>query len=365
VKKLAALYFIFVTLYWLPAILLNWGSYGAYDDPAPLGYKLLRVAIPIIALVALYLQPRFNYRDMLYFAFFNWAILTSLFDISTVISLVIFSSTILFIERINFSKINIDKLLFLLLPVFYCVGLFEVLGLLKSAHSYGEELRVVSTFGGPNNSGVIFGCFSVYFATTLKKKFNTFSFINFLLCVAFLFLSGSLSAIISFSVVLAFIFPKIIFFAPVVLIPILFINDFFLLKINYLVYAVSGAGETTGSFSDRLENFSYILATISSDPVNFLFGMDTTSESDFFGTLGRFGVIGLILLLTTISTLPKNRYLYLGLLQSLITPFLFSFPSFQVIIFFAFLHAQKYSRLCSTCRNSHVMQHTSTSLERI
>lgn len=57
------------------------------------------------------------------------------------------------------------------------------------------------------------------------------------------------------------------------------------------------------------------------------------AESDGLNVFGRFGFFGFAFFLMFICSLNFSIYLSLGMIQSLFTPFWFSFPSLSIILF--------------------------------
>lgn len=70
-------YVLFLIFYWSPAIVLQWGTYGMFDDAVPMWYKALRLIVPAYGLVVLARQPCYTPAHLLYFVFGAWCVLVS------------------------------------------------------------------------------------------------------------------------------------------------------------------------------------------------------------------------------------------------------------------------------------------------
>ncbi|AIO69131.1 membrane protein [Burkholderia oklahomensis] len=327
-------YFLFLIFYWSPAIVFQWGTYGIFDDAVPLWYKALRLIVPAYGFVVLARQPYYTPAHLLYFVFGAWCILAS-GDLSTIVNVLVFCATLVVMQGKRIDASDLRKSIAASLPFVYGMGLLEVFGVFVSAHTYGSELRVVSTFGGPNNAGIIFSSWALYFILEFRKANRLWDLGNAVLCLCFVVLTGSLSAAVALGACALLLSWYLIVLAVLVVVPTFLINDFFVLKLTYLLAVLNGQGETTGSFSDRVDNIATIARFAGENFVNLTMGSGLHSESDFLSVLGQFGVVGLFLFIGILFTLPRNIFMLLGLLQSVVTPFFFSFPSFPLIALLA------------------------------
>ncbi|ALB96046.1 hypothetical protein [Burkholderia pseudomallei] len=327
-------YVLFLIFYWSPAIVLQWGTYGMFDDAVPMWYKALRLIVPAYGLVVLARQPYFTPAHLLYFVFGAWCVLVS-GDLATSVNVLVFCATLVIMKGVRIDAAALRRVILAALPFVYGMGLLEVFGVFVSAHTYGSELRVVSTFGGPNNAGIIFSSWALYFIIEFRNARRLRDLGHAAACVSFVVLTGSLSAAVALAACAFVLNGYLIVPAVLVVVPTFLINDFFMLKLSYLMATLNGQGETTGSFSDRVENVATIARVAGDNVVNLIVGSGLHSESDYLSVLGQFGVVGLILFICVLLTLPRSLFMLLGLLQSLVTPFFFSFPSFPLIALLA------------------------------
>jgi hypothetical protein len=332
---LTVVYLVLVLLYWYPATLFQWGSYGTFDDGVPLAYQLVRLLTVGMALAALIRRPTLSEKHLLYFVFSAWSISVSALEPTVVSGFLVFWATVLFLDKIDYSRVSLDRILTWMLPPIYATGLLEILGIVVSPHTYGDELRVVATFGGPNNAGIIFAAFSIYFLLKLKRRWTYASLIHFACCTGFVILTGSLSAALALGLCTLYLQPVVAVVGIALVSPFLLVNDFFVLKLHYLSLLLSGQDYGTASFGDRIGNTARLFNLLSNNTAFLFFGSGDASESDLLGVLGHSGIPGVMLFLLVIFTLPRNIFMALGLLQSLVTPFFWSFPSFQILAFLA------------------------------
>ncbi|MCW0098702.1 hypothetical protein OIV54_31815, partial [Burkholderia pseudomallei] len=189
-------YVLFLIFYWSPAIVLQWGTYGMFDDAVPMWYKALRLIVPACGLVALARQPYYTPAHLLYFVFGAWCILVS-GDLATSVNVLVFCATLVIAKGVQIEAAALRRIIAIALPFVYGTGLLEVFGVFVSAHTYGSELRVVSTFGGPNNAGIIFSSWALYFIVEFRHARRLADLGHAIACVSFVVLTGSLSAAVA------------------------------------------------------------------------------------------------------------------------------------------------------------------------
>lgn len=344
-KFLAIFYLYFLSFYWYPATLFQWGSYGTFDDDVPLWFKSLRILLLIIMILQLVRAGAVKKWLLAPLIFVIYGAISNP-SMNSILSLVTFFLSIIIATSIKVGEINWDKHIRRISYVIYVTSIAELLGLVVSAHTYGEELRIVSTFGGPNNAGIIISGIAIYFFNNYRQTKQKIYFFHFVLCSILVMLTGSLSAVLAYSICITVLNPRFLLALPVFAGAALMANDFVALKIQYFIAILSGAGDTTaGSFTDRLENFSKIYNYFSSNILYMFFGSGVNSESDYFNLIGQYGLVGALLALLVFALFRPNIFITLGLIQGVVTPFIFSFPSFSIIYLLSRIYGNRNSEI--------------------
>ncbi|WP_434630394.1 hypothetical protein [Chromobacterium sp. CV08] len=335
-RKLTLFYFYFICLYWYPATLLQWGSYGSVEEAIPAWFKLLRAVLVLVLVAQIASSPSINRKLVMPLAFFCYCVLLSP-QLPAVIALGTFVLSIAISYKIRIATIDWDRHIRLISWISYFACALEIAGIVVSPHSYGGELRVVATFGGPNNAGIILSGFALHHYLRFRDGRKLSDLLHFVGCTLVSLQTASLSATMAFALCLAALNPIIAVLLPVLLLATASVNDFLTLKIEHLMDTVNG-GNSIGSFNDRVDNINSIIGNFNASPLKALFGSRLGSESDYLGTLGQYGLVGVALLLLSLLPLRLNVFLALGLLQGVFTPFLFSFPSFAILFLLSRIH---------------------------
>ncbi|WP_152680393.1 hypothetical protein [Chromobacterium subtsugae] len=329
-RKIALFYFYFVSLYWYPVTVMQWGSYGAVEESTPIWFKLLRVILVALLMLLLAARPSISKKIAFPLLFALYCIFSAP-DIVTITNAITFIVCIAICLKIDIRAVNWRRHIGIVSGISYLTALLEILGIVVSPHSYDGTLRIVATFGGPNNAAIILSGFALYHFMQLRKTRSIADLLHFLACSVLVLLTGSLSALIAFLLCMISLSPRLLLLVPPAAIAANFISDFISFKVEQFANLFSSNSQTIGTFSDRLENIQLIWRSFNASLGNALFGTTLTSESDYLNIISQHGLFGLALFLLAILALGIDIFLALGLLQGIFTPFLFPFPSFAIL----------------------------------
>ncbi|OHX20835.1 hypothetical protein [Chromobacterium sphagni] len=330
-RKTATFYFYFVCLYWYPATVMQWGSYGAVGENTPMWFKLLRIIL-LALLIQLLLARLTLDKKFISPLIFSIYCIFSTPDIVTITNAVTFIACIAICLKIDIRAVNWKRHIGIVSCIGYLTALLEIIGVVVSPHSYDGTLRIVATYGGPNNAGIILSGFALYHFMQLRKNRKIADFLHFMICSILVLLTGSLSALIAYLICMIALSPRLLLLVLPAAIAANSISDFISFKIEQFINLFNSNAETISTFSDRLDNIQMIWGSFNASLGSALFGTMRTSESDYLNILSQYGLFGLSLFLIAIPALGVDIFLTLGLLQGIFTPFIFSFPSFAILL---------------------------------
>ena len=342
-RQTALFYFYFVCLYWYPATIMQWGSYGAVEANTPMWFKLLRITLLALLIQLLLARPTLD-KKIIFPLIFSIYCIFSTPDIITITNAATFIACIAICLKIDTRAVNWKRHIGIVSFIGYLAALLEILGLVVSPHSYDDTLRLVATYGGPNNAAIILSGFALYHFMQLRKSRKLTDLMHFMLCSILVLLTGSLSALIAYLICMIALSPRVLLLVPPAAIAANFISDFISFKIEQFINLFNSSAETIGTFSDRLDNIQMIWDSFNASLGNALFGTMRTSESDYLNILSQYGLLGLSLFLLAIPALGVDIFLSLGLLQGIFTPFIFPFPSFAILFLLSRIYQNEINR---------------------
>lgn len=315
-------------LYFFPATLLGLGS-GIFSEDIPGWYKAARFLV-ILGLVGCH---QLKFKPPLIFLLGLLSVAIFHFDGQWVAVFLLSIILIYVILNFDFASLSI-KHFYILSSLMILAGMAEVFQLYDSPHSYAGVTRVVSTLGGPNNAGIVSAAFCLFFLNKFKQGYRYLDLVYSVLSLLILFLTGSISSLIAFALVSIYVDKRIVLiFLLTLLLTLLDPSSYIFLKFENIYegifYGESSLSRTTVDRLDMIQNFIKIITT----PAGFIWGADYVAESDGLNVFGRFGFLGFAFFLMFICSLNFSIYLSLGMIQSLFTPFWFSFPSLSIILF--------------------------------
>lgn len=263
--------------------------------------------------------------------FFNTPIYLNYF-LYDILSYLIFIPFFLFFNHVSVTEEQIDKTIFFSFMIFFIVGTLQWLGYTAAIKLYAFDShidaalsgkRLVLTGSDPNIGSIVAAFFIMYFLSSFLDKKSLFYFILILASVALMFKTQGRTTIIgSGSAIFIYLlfFAKIkklyrillVFLGSVVVIYFARLFDLF-----YLFEGISNlqTGENN-SVNVRLDNAAYAFNNFRASPI---FGWGSALEqygsvrnidSEFFLILQRYGLLGVIIVLSIIYSLLKTGLRY-------------------------------------------------------